>query len=78
MLSFEQGSTIPLATTAAAFGLYSGKISTGEQRGAGLTPPWVEGGRGKYAGQPILVIGGSSAVGQRGELDLFSLSMTTM
>lgn len=29
-------------------------------------PAWEKGGRGKYAGQPILVIGGSSAVGQQG------------
>ncbi|VDB83121.1 unnamed protein product [Peniophora sp. CBMAI 1063] len=29
-----------------------------------LTPPWKEGGLGKYSGQPIVVFGGSSSVGQ--------------
>ncbi|KAI0091059.1 medium-chain dehydrogenase/reductase like protein [Irpex rosettiformis] len=60
-----KGATIPLAINAAAFGLYSGKISTGELRGAGLVPVWEEGGRGKYADQPFLVIGGSSSLGQQ-------------
>ncbi|VDB88209.1 unnamed protein product [Peniophora sp. CBMAI 1063] len=32
--------------------------------GAGLTPPWAEGGRGKYAGKAALVISGSGSVGQ--------------
>ncbi|KAI0051049.1 NAD(P)-binding protein, partial [Auriscalpium vulgare] len=31
---------------------------------AGLIAPWDEGGRGKFAGQPAVVIGGSSSVGQ--------------
>ncbi|KAI0091079.1 GroES-like protein [Irpex rosettiformis] len=64
-LTFEQGSTIPLVLATAAFGLYSGKVTTGELRGAELTAPWEEGGRGKYAGQPIVIVGGSSAVGQQ-------------
>ncbi|KAI0783925.1 medium-chain dehydrogenase/reductase like protein [Irpex lacteus] len=64
-LTFEQGSTIPAVLGTAAPGLYSSKVPTGEIRGAGLTPPWVEGGRGKYAGTPILVVGGSASVGQQ-------------
>ncbi|KAI0783891.1 GroES-like protein [Irpex lacteus] len=63
-ISFEEGASIPLGLTTAAFGLYYGKISTGELRGAELVAPWEAGGRGKYAGQPILVVGGSSSVGQ--------------
>jgi NADPH:quinone reductase-like Zn-dependent oxidoreductase len=66
-LSYEQGATIPLALATAAFGLYSRRVSPPECGGAALTPPWVEGGRNKYANQPILVIGGSSAVGQQGQ-----------
>lgn len=31
-----------------------------------MTAPW-KGGRGKYAGEPILILGGSSAVGQAGK-----------
>ena len=65
-LSFEQGATLPLAVVTAVFGLYSGRIASGELRGAELTAPWENGGRGKYAGQPIVIVGGSSAVGQQG------------
>ena len=66
-MSFEQGATIPSASTGAAFGLYGNEIGTPPRRvGAGLTPPWKAGGRGKYSGEPILVIGGSSALGQQG------------
>lgn len=50
----------------AVYGLYSGKVATGELRGSEHTPFWEEGGRGKYANKPILIIGGSSAVGQQG------------
>ncbi|KAI0783892.1 GroES-like protein [Irpex lacteus] len=64
-LSFEEGATIPVALTAAAFGLYGGITTTGELRGAELAPVWEANGRGKYSGQPIVVIGGSSAVGQQ-------------
>ncbi len=65
-LTFEQGASIPAVLTTAVTGLYGGKIPTGELRGAGLTPPWAEGGHGKYAGTPILVLGGASSVGQQG------------
>ncbi|GBE88142.1 hypothetical protein SCP_1203720 [Sparassis crispa] len=34
------------------------------QASAGFFPPWREGGRGKYAGHPIAIFGGSSSVGQ--------------
>ena len=37
---------------------------------AGLTPPWEAGGRGKYHGQPIIVFGGASSVGQYGKLSI--------
>ncbi|THH23065.1 hypothetical protein EUX98_g8110 [Antrodiella citrinella] len=60
-LSFDQAAAIPVALSAAAFGLYGTKV---QQGGAGLTAPWREGGRGKYAGQPIVVLGGASSVGQ--------------
>ena len=57
--------SIPLALDTAALGLYSGPEA--DRSGAGLTPPWVEGGRGKYASQPCLILGGASGVGQFGE-----------
>ena len=46
-----------------AFPLYNQDPTAASVR---LTAPWLEGGRGKYAGKPFLVFGGSSAVGQFG------------
>lgn len=48
----------------AAIGLYNKNIKP--YGGAALHPPWEGGGRGKYAGQPIIVMGGSSSLGQHG------------
>jgi NADPH:quinone reductase-like Zn-dependent oxidoreductase len=64
-LSFDEACTIPLGLATAACGLYQNKSDRGGD--AGLVPPWEEGGAGKYTGQPILVIGGASSVGQFGE-----------
>ena len=61
-LTFEQASTLPVTVGTAALGLYASKANNG----LGLDAPWMEGGRGKYAGEPILVIGGASGVGQHG------------
>lgn len=38
-----------------------------ERGGAGLYPLWEEGGAGKYAGEPFVLLGGSSGVGQLSE-----------
>lgn len=70
-LSFDEAATLPAAVSTAAIGLYAPKIAQG---GAALTAPWKEGGRGKYTDEPLLVLGGSSAVGQAGEL--FGLGTT--
>ena len=61
-LTFDGAATFPIAVATAAFGLYSPK----EAGGIALTPPWEASGRGKYAGQPILVVAGASSVGQLG------------
>ena len=58
-LSFDQA-TVPVAATMAAAGLHN-------PTGANLVPPWEEGGREKHVGKPILIVGGSSSVGQYGE-----------
>lgn len=63
-LSFDEAATVPLTMATAALGLYGKKNKP--RGGLELFPPWVEGGEGKYAGQPILIIGGSSSVGQFG------------
>ncbi|KAI0789988.1 GroES-like protein [Abortiporus biennis] len=60
-LSFDQAATIPVCFDTAAIGLYQNFQPGG---GAGLYPPWLEGGRNKYSGQPIVVFGGSSSLGQ--------------
>ncbi|TCD60172.1 hypothetical protein EIP91_010619 [Steccherinum ochraceum] len=60
-ISFDEASSLPVAVTTATIGLYAPRSKLG---GAALTAPWEEGGAGKYADQPILIIGGSSAVGQ--------------
>lgn len=61
--SFDDVVAVPLGFTTAAIGFYAPRQFEG---GADLVAPWREGGRGKYANQPILVIGGSSTVGQAG------------
>ncbi|KAI0351252.1 GroES-like protein [Trametes cingulata] len=60
-LSLEEAATIPSGLATAAFALYN-QASSGSS--AGLTPPWEEGGRGKYAGKPIFILGGATSVGQ--------------
>ncbi|THH31503.1 hypothetical protein EUX98_g2684 [Antrodiella citrinella] len=60
-LTFDQAASVPLGLATAAIGLYNKRWESG---GAELVAPWKEGGRGKYAGQPIFIAGGSSSVGQ--------------
>ncbi|TCD61761.1 hypothetical protein EIP91_007963 [Steccherinum ochraceum] len=57
-ITFDQAATVPLALATAALGLYNAG------NGVGLVAPWKEGGRGKYAGQPLVLLGGSTSVGQ--------------
>ncbi|KAI0632730.1 GroES-like protein [Trametes polyzona] len=60
-LTFEAASSIIGSLATVAFSLYN---SAEGASSAKLTPPWEEGGRGKYAGKPFFVLGGSSSVGQ--------------
>ncbi|KAH8105282.1 GroES-like protein [Cristinia sonorae] len=60
-ISFDQAASVPVAYATAGIGLYAPRQYQG---GAGLTPPWEADGRGKYAKQPILIMGGSSGMGQ--------------
>ncbi|KZT00561.1 GroES-like protein [Laetiporus sulphureus 93-53] len=57
----EQLATIPLGLSTAAIGLFHYTAKSGS---VGLYPPWEEGGEGRYAGRPIIIMGGSSSVGQ--------------
>ena len=64
-MTFDQAATIPLALATSSVALYhSGENANGET--FGLTPPWEEGGSGKYAGQPAVILGGAGSVGQKG------------
>ncbi|EGO00283.1 hypothetical protein SERLA73DRAFT_180782 [Serpula lacrymans var. lacrymans S7.3] len=58
-ISLDQAASIPAGLTTAVDALYSPK-----PHGLAFTPPWEEGGRGKYTGKSIVVLGGASAVGQ--------------
>ncbi|GBE88144.1 chaperonin 10-like protein [Sparassis latifolia] len=60
-LTFDQAASIPLCLATAGLGLF---YPENLQASAGFLPPWREGGRGKYAGHPIAIFGGSSSVGQ--------------
>lgn len=60
-ISLEEASTIPLVLATAVLGMYDEKRPP--RGGIGLTPIW-EGGRGKYAGEPIVINAGSTSVGQ--------------
>ncbi|THH20119.1 hypothetical protein EUX98_g8646 [Antrodiella citrinella] len=77
-LSFDEASTLPVGVATATVGLYSSNAV----QSATLVAPWKTDGRGKYADQPILILGGSSAVGQSviqfAKLSGFSPIITTV
>ncbi|KAF9522275.1 chaperonin 10-like protein [Crepidotus variabilis] len=58
-VSYDEAGTLPLGFATAITGLYAEF-----PHGAGLTPPFTRDTEGKYTGQPIVVLGGSSSVGQ--------------
>ncbi|KAK7682494.1 hypothetical protein QCA50_014294 [Cerrena zonata] len=63
-ISFDEAATIPCNFITAVNGLYIGPVPRMERGGAGLVPFWRTEGRGKYIGQPIVIVGASSSVGQ--------------
>ncbi|KAH9921855.1 chaperonin 10-like protein [Fomitopsis serialis] len=64
-ITFEQAATLPVGLSTAALGLYEQVVAPDQDYGTlGLQAPWEEGGRGKYAGKPFVVIGAGSSVGQ--------------
>ncbi|RPD78285.1 GroES-like protein [Lentinus tigrinus ALCF2SS1-7] len=60
-LSFDQAATLPVAISTAVLGMYNQRP---ESTSAHLIHPWNEAGHNAYAGKPILIVGGSSSVGQ--------------
>ncbi|PIL24399.1 hypothetical protein GSI_14152 [Ganoderma sinense ZZ0214-1] len=59
--SFDEGATILSGIATSAFPLYNQDPTAASVK---LTAPWLEGGRGKYAGKPFLVLGGAGSMGQ--------------
>lgn len=64
-ISWEEAATFGLPFATAALGLYQKLMPRG---GIALTAPWDEGGYKRYVGQPAIVTGGASSVGQFGLL----------
>jgi len=62
-MSFDEAATIAEGITTAVTGLFN-QDKDAAKLSAGLCPPWEEGGRGKYAGRPLVVVGASSSTGQ--------------
>jgi len=77
-ITFDQAASLPTALSTAALALYGPKWANG---GAALCAPWDEGKRNFYSRQPIVIFGGSSAVGsyaiQLAKLSGFSPIITT-
>ncbi|KAJ6477853.1 chaperonin 10-like protein, partial [Mycena vitilis] len=75
-MSLEEGASIPVGLFTSLHALYAQPPN-----GAGLVSPVSSGGRGKYAGQPIVILGGAGATGhyalQLAKLSGFSPIITT-
>lgn len=64
-ITLDVAAAIPLALATGTFALYDSRHPP--RGGLALTPPWEDGGRGKYSGEAIVIAGGASSVGQFGE-----------
>jgi NADPH:quinone reductase-like Zn-dependent oxidoreductase len=71
-LSFDEAASMPLGIATSFLGLY-GPRSDKPGGGAALTPFYEEGGRGKYNGKPMVVLGGATSMGQYGNYHSFIL-----
>ncbi|KAJ6477842.1 chaperonin 10-like protein [Mycena vitilis] len=75
-ISLEEGASIPVGLFTSLHAMYAQPPN-----GAGLVSPASPGGRGKYAGQPIVILGGAGATGhyalQLAKLSGFSPIITT-
>ncbi|CAA7267185.1 unnamed protein product [Cyclocybe aegerita] len=58
-ISYDEAASIPVALSTAYIGLYNQ-----HPHGAGLSAPLSPAEEGKYAGEPLIVLGGGSSVGQ--------------
>ncbi|KAI0675553.1 GroES-like protein [Trametes maxima] len=60
-VSFEEGATVAICATTPGTAIYN---KSDAAAGFKLIAPWEAGGRGAYAGKPVLVLGGSTSVAQ--------------
>ncbi|GBE88096.1 Zinc-type alcohol dehydrogenase-like protein [Sparassis crispa] len=60
-ISFNDAASLSVGVVTATLGLFN---QDDPVNSAALFPPWKEGGRGKYAGKPVVIFGGSTSVGQ--------------
>ncbi|KAI0648660.1 GroES-like protein [Trametes meyenii] len=60
-ISLDEAGGLAAGANCAALGLYN---KHPDATGFKLVAPWEEGGRGAYAGKPIVILGGASTVGQ--------------
>ncbi|KAJ3512074.1 hypothetical protein NLJ89_g3733 [Agrocybe chaxingu] len=58
-LSYDEAATLPVALSTAYVGLFNQN-----PHGAGFSAPLTQAEEGKYAGEPLVVLGGASSVGQ--------------
>jgi len=58
-ISFDQAASVQVGIVPFTIALYAQ-----QPEGLAYLAPWEEGGRGKYAGQPIVIMGGASSLGQ--------------
>ncbi|KAG1865875.1 hypothetical protein DFJ58DRAFT_724269 [Suillus subalutaceus] len=58
-IPFDQAASVQVGIIPVVVALYAR-----QPEGLGHITPWVEGGNGKYDGQPIVIIGGTSSVGR--------------
>jgi NADPH:quinone reductase-like Zn-dependent oxidoreductase len=64
-VTFDEAASMPLGIATSFLGLY-GPRSDKRGGGAALTPFYEEAGKGKYAGKPMVVLGGATSMGQYG------------
>ena len=66
-MSLDEAASLCSGLITAVLAFYN-RHQVATHQSLGLMPFWEEGGRGKYAGEPIVIIAGATGVGQHSEL----------
>ena len=64
-VSLDEAATVCSTAVTAVLAFYN-HHQVASSKSLGLTPFWKEDGRGKYNGEPMIIFGGASSVGQHG------------